>query len=158
MFFLCQNCVCRGRFSRNWHWKYQNWLKITIFMTFLKFQKFWFFFSKMYRELRENIQVLKTGPLESNENWHVAVKWWVMIKCKRCILFKNILGRRYIIFFVWRGGLKMCFLDFINFCVILVPWWSGMRQSCVRRVFRWKRPCVDIFFQFQEILKNNKKK
>ena len=133
-------------------------MKITIVMKFLNFQKFWFFFSKMYRELRENIQVLKTGPLESNENWHVAVKWWVMIKCKRCILFKNILGRRYIIFFVWRGGLKMCFLDFINFCVILVPWWSGMRQSCVRRVFRWKRPCVDIFFQFQEILKNNKKK
>ena len=81
-----------------------------------------FFFAKMYRELRENIQVLETGPLESDENCHVAVKWELMIKCKRCILAKNILGRRYLIFFVWRGGLKMCFLDFINFCVILVPW------------------------------------
>ena len=69
----------------------------------------------MYRELRENIQVLETGPLESDENWHAAVKWREMIKCKICILAKNILGMRYIIFFVWRGGLKMGFLDLIIF-------------------------------------------
>ena len=76
----------------------------------------------MYSELREIIQVLETGPLEWDENWHVFVKWRVMIKCKGCILAKNILGRRYINFFVWRGGLKMCFFVLINFCVILVSW------------------------------------
>ena len=76
----------------------------------------------MYRELPENIQVLETGPLESEENWHAAVKWREMIKCKRGILAKNILGMRYIFFFVWRGGLKMCFFVLINFCVILVSW------------------------------------
>ena len=68
--FLCQNWVCRGRISGIGHQKYKNWLKITIFMTFLKFQKFRFFFSKMYRKLIKKIQVLKTGPLESDENWH----------------------------------------------------------------------------------------
>ena len=120
--FLCQNRVCRGRISGIGHRKYKNWLKITIFMTFLKFQKFRFFFSKMYRKLIKKIQVLKTGPLESDENWHAALKWGVMTKCKRYILAENILGRRYLIFFVLRGVLKMCFLDFINFWVILVPW------------------------------------
>ena len=37
--FLCQNRVCRGRISGIGHRKYKNWLKITIFMTFLKCHK-----------------------------------------------------------------------------------------------------------------------
>ena len=44
--FLCQNRACRDRISEIGHRKYKNWLKITIFMTFLKFQKFRFFFLK----------------------------------------------------------------------------------------------------------------
>ena len=124
--------------------------KLRFLWHFKNFKNFDFFFSKMYRELRENIQVLKTGPLESDENWHAALKWGVMTKCKRYILAENILGRRYLIFFVLRGVLKMCFLDFINFLVILVPWWSGTRWWCARRIIRWKSPFVDIFFQLWE--------
>ena len=67
----------------------------------------------MYRELPENIQVLETGPLESDENWHVALNWRAMIKCKRTILAKIVLERRYFIFFVWRGGLKMFFFGLL---------------------------------------------
>ena len=148
--FLCQNRVCRSRISGFRHRKCKISSEITILMTFLKFQKFRFFFSKMYRKLIKKIQVLKTGPLESDENWHSALKWGVMTKCKRYILAENILGRRYLTFFVLRGVLKMCFLDFINFLVILVPWWSGTRWWCARRIIRWKSPFVDIFFQLWE--------
>ena len=109
---------------------------------------------RLVMDLLKKIQVLKTGPLESNENWHAALKWRVMTKCKICILAKNVLERRYLNFFVWRGALKMCFLDFIIFCVILVPWWSGMRRWCARRVIWWWNPLVNIFFQFWENLKN----
>ena len=87
--------------------------KLQILWHFKNFKNFDFFFSKMYRELRENIQVLENGLLESDENWHAAVKWREMIKCKICILAKNILGRRNIIFFVWRGGLKMFFFGLL---------------------------------------------
>ena len=79
-------------------------------------------------DLLKKIQVLKTGPVESDKNWHAAIKWRVMTKCKRRILSKNVLGRRYLIFFVWRGVPKMCFLDLIYFYVILVPWWSGRKK------------------------------
>ena len=57
--FLCQNRVCRGRISGIGHRKYKNWLKITFFMKFLKFQKFRFFFSKMYRKLIKKFKFSK---------------------------------------------------------------------------------------------------
>ena len=153
--FLCQNRLWCGRISRCGHQKFQNWLKITIFMTFLKFQKFWFFFSKMYRELRENIQVLKTGPLESDENWHAAIKWRVMTKCKRCILAKNVLGRRYLIFFVWRGVWKCVFWTFLSFASFWCHHDQGRVGHALGGCFVGKKPCVDIFCQFLEILKIN---
>ena len=61
------------------------------------------------------VKYLFSYPYDWAEIWHAALKWGVMTKCKRYILAENILGRRYLIFFVLRGVLKMCFLDFINF-------------------------------------------
>jgi len=81
-------------------------------MTLLKFQKFWIFFSKMYREIREKIQLLKIGPLESRKNRHAALKWVIMTKCKSGVLAANFLGARYCIFW-FDGGPENGFFYFI---------------------------------------------
>ena len=91
-------------------------------MTLLKFQKFWIFFSKMYREIREKIQLLKIGPLESRKNRHAALKWVIMTKSKSEILAVILLEARCRIFGL-TGGPENGFFDFINFYVILVPSW-----------------------------------
>ena len=119
--FLCQNRVCRGQISRYRHQKFQNWLKITIFMTFFKISKK-MIFSKMYREIRENIQLLKIGPLESRKNWHAALKWVIMTKSKSGVLAANFLEARYCIFLLDGGTRKWFFLTLLSFASF---WFHG---------------------------------
>ena len=69
----------------------------------------------MYRKLIKKIQVLKTGPLESDENWHAALKWGVMTKCRSGK--KNSVERfsSYCDFWGCWGASKWVFGHFVKF-------------------------------------------
>merc|ERR1712140_65893 len=65
-------------------------------------------------------QYLKNGPLDFCKNWHAALKWRVMTMRKRCFLPANVSESRYCVFLCFWGVVKMGFLDFSLFCVVLV--------------------------------------
>ena len=56
----------------------------------------------MYREIREKIQLLKIGPLESRKNRHAALKWVIMTKCKIGVFGGKLIGDEMLHF--WFDG------------------------------------------------------
>ena len=68
---------------------------------------------------------LFSHPYDLAEIWHAALKWGVMTRCKSGRKDSVEWFTRYCNFFEFLGGLKLGFLDFYNFCVILVPMSSG---------------------------------
>ena len=94
-------------------------------------------------------------PYDLAEIWHAALKWRVITTCRSGRKYSVEWFSRYCNFFEFLGGLKMGFLDFCNFCVILVPRSSGTLWWCARMVISWERRFVDIFFQFWDIFKKN---
>ena len=70
---------------------------------------------RLVMDLLKKSQVLKTGPLESDENWHAALKWEVMTKCRSGR--KNSVERfsRYSNFCGCWGAFKWVFGHFVKY-------------------------------------------